>query len=202
MACRLFGAKPLSEPVLTCCKVDAIRQFSTRNIRQVIIIWTTADPVLHMYMYMYMFMFMYICIYVYMCVCVCVYNICLCLCLCIYVYMYICAYVYVCIMYARVSRRHFDKTSPAGPKRWWPADDHNDDQMITTQTRCLHYWPYVKGIHRPPVDSPHKTASNSGLRCLFVVSLNCWRNSLGWNHHFVRPLPETIGCELGPEEHR
>ena len=39
----------------------------------------------------------------------------------------------------------------------------------------LRYWPFVRGIHRPPVDSPHKRQWRGGL----VFSLICARTT-GW----------------------
>ena len=54
---------------------------------------------------------------------------------------------------------------------------HHDDVMTS---RFLHYWPFMRGIHRlPPEDSPHK----GPVIHTFVVSLivvqknNCWTNT-------------------------
>ena len=44
---------------------------------------------------------------------------------------------------------------------WRKLDD------VMTGKRFPHYWPFVRGIHQSPVDSPHKGPSNAQLWCLF-----------------------------------
>ena len=36
-----------------------------------------------------------------------------------------------------------------------PTEAHDD---VLTWKRFLHYWPFVRGIHRSPTDSPYKRA--------------------------------------------
>ena len=42
---------------------------------------------------------------------------------------------------------------------------------VMTWKRCLHYWPFVKGIHRWPVNSPHKGPVRQTFDISFVVSI-------------------------------
>ena len=45
--------------------------------------------------------------------------------------------------------------------------------MAYWRGKCFsHYWPFVKGIHRSPVDSPHKGPIMRGFGASFVVSVN------------------------------
>ena len=40
------------------------------------------------------------------------------------------------------------------------------------------YWPFVRGIHRPPVNSPHKGQWRGALKFSFICSwINCWVNN-------------------------
>ena len=43
------------------------------------------------------------------------------------------------------------------------------------------YWPFVRGIHRSPVNSPHKCqwrgALMSSLICVWINMINCWVNN-------------------------
>ena len=56
------------------------------------------------------------------------------------------------------------------PNRWHAI--HDD---VITWKHFLHYWPFVRGIHRWPVDSPHKGQWHGAL----IFSLICtWTN--GW----------------------
>ena len=50
-----------------------------------------------------------------------------------------------------------------------PMVDHYD---FTTWRRFPCYWPFVAGIHRSTVDSPHKGTSYTGLWCCFDVCLD------------------------------
>ena len=76
--------------------------------------------------------------------------------------------------------------------------------------RFPHYWPFVKGIHRPPVDSPHKEANNTEFFSL-LFSLNkrskdsrvagdwsmtlMWRTSLWWTT--VVCIAPSTACDPG-----
>ena len=58
---------------------------------------------------------------------------------------------------------------------WIKGLTHND---VMTWKCFLHYWPFVWGIHRSPVDSPHKGPEMQRFDvffCLFAIS--CWTNS-------------------------
>ena len=47
-------------------------------------------------------------------------------------------------------------------------------------TKCKHfprYWPFVRGIHRSPVDSPHKRQWHGDLFSLICVWTNGWANN-------------------------
>ena len=42
----------------------------------------------------------------------------------------------------------------------------------------LHYWPFVRGIHRSPVNSPHKGQWRESLMfTLICARINCWGNN-------------------------
>ena len=45
----------------------------------------------------------------------------------------------------------------------------HDDVMIWK--RFSHYWPFVMGIHRSPIDAPHKTPVMLSFGVLFVVTI-------------------------------
>ena len=69
----------------------------------------------------------------------------------------------------------FSKCNPAGfiirsvPKLCWFYDD------VTKWKHFPRYWPFVRGIHRSPVNSPHK----GQWRWALVFSLICTRKN-GW----------------------
>ena len=87
------------------------------------------------------------------------------------------------------------------------CSDFEHDDVIEWR-HFLHYWPFVRGIHRSPVDSPHK--SQWDFNVSFDVCLNkpfskpsrCWRFETPWCslwHHCLRmsillmPEPEYCG---------
>ena len=47
-----------------------------------------------------------------------------------------------------------------------------------------HYWPFVRGIHQSPVDTPHKWTNNAKLWCslnqLLNKELSCWCLEMSW----------------------
>ena len=58
-----------------------------------------------------------------------------------------------------------------------PVDKHIHGDVRTWKRFSL-YLPFVRGIHRSPVDSPHKETSNVKRWWFFVVSLkSCWTNT-------------------------
>ena len=75
----------------------------------------------------------------------------------------------------RVSKRG-KKTTPANHRM---CMFHHD---VIKWKHCPHYWPFVRGIHRSRVNSPHK----GQWRGAFMFSLICaWMN--GWvNSHDLR----------------
>ena len=54
----------------------------------------------------------------------------------------------------------------------WVVEDHGD---VTTSNRLPHYWPFVKGINRPPSDSPHNEPVLRNIDVVFTVSFNSLR---------------------------
>ena len=55
---------------------------------------------------------------------------------------------------------------------WYEIFVHHDD--VITWKHFPRYWPFVRGIHRSPVNSPHKGQWRGAL----MFSLNCvWINS-------------------------
>ena len=65
---------------------------------------------------------------------------------------------------------------------WWQVNIGSGNDLIpnrfmmtSSPGKFLHYWPFVRGIHRSPVDSPHKGQWHGAL----MFSLICtWTN--GW----------------------
>ena len=60
--------------------------------------------------------------------------------------------------------------------------------------KCLpHYWPFVRGIHRSPVDSPHKGSVMPMFGVFFDISLNRMSNK----HSICRWLKTPLrSCEI------
>ena len=52
------------------------------------------------------------------------------------------------------------------------------------------YWPFVRGIHRSPVNSPHKGQWRGALM-FFYLRLNKWLSKQWWGWWF-----ETLSCPL------
>ena len=44
----------------------------------------------------------------------------------------------------------------------------------------LHYWPFVRGIHRWPVNSPHKGRGTRSFDVFFDLRLNKWLSKQWW----------------------
>ena len=56
------------------------------------------------------------------------------------------------------------------------APDNHDDVIIWKHFPC--YWPFVRGIHRSPVNSPHKGQWLGALMfCLICAWINSWVNN-------------------------
>ena len=57
----------------------------------------------------------------------------------------------------------------------WTTICHDD---IIKWTHFPRYWPYVRGIHRSPVNSPHKGQWRGALMFSFICAwINCWINN-------------------------
>ena len=63
--------------------------------------------------------------------------------------------------------------------RWFMVDTHRHSQDDVNKWKHLpRYWPFVQGIHRPPVNSPHKGQWRRALMfSLICVSINAWVNN-------------------------
>ena len=49
------------------------------------------------------------------------------------------------------------------------------------------YWPFVWGIHRSPVNSPHKGQWRGTLMFCFICALNIWLSKQSWRWWFETP---------------
>ena len=57
---------------------------------------------------------------------------------------------------------------------------HGHDDDVTTWKHFPRYWPLVRGIHRPPVNSPHKGQWGGALMfSLMCAWMNGWVNNRG-----------------------
>ena len=70
----------------------------------------------------------------------------------------------------------------------------------------LRYWPFVRGIHRSPVNSPHKGQWRWALMfCLICASINGWvRNGEAGDlrrhrTHYVMMIPHPIANTVRPK---
>ena len=55
---------------------------------------------------------------------------------------------------------------------------HHDDFIKWKNFPCYAYWPFVRGIHRPPVNSPHKGQWRGALLFSFICAwMKCWVNN-------------------------
>ena len=67
---------------------------------------------------------------------------------------------------------YFSKSSPVNETNMWQAQVHGD----VMPWKCfLHNWPFVKGIHRSSVHSPHKRPVRWSLD-VFLNWKSCWSN--------------------------
>ena len=81
--------------------------------------------------------------------------------------------------------------------------DHDD---VIKWNNFLRYWPFVRGIHRSPVNSPHKGQWRGALMCsLICVWTNDWINNrevgdlrLDRGHYDVIVMFPAWLAELGP----
>ena len=80
-------------------------------------------------------------------------------------------------------------------RTWWPvasttivtgsySTSRHDD--VIKWKHFPRYWPFVRGIHRWPMDSPHK-ASDAERWCLFYRRLNKWLSKQSWGWWFETP---------------
>ena len=88
-----------------------------------------------------------------------------------------CICTHTCAMLCYVAHWQFDPRYPY-PLEWlyWPQGyhDHTHDDVIKWK-HFPRYWTFVRGIHRSPVNSPHKSQWRGAL----MFSLICTRIS-GW----------------------
>ena len=62
------------------------------------------------------------------------------------------------------------------PDYWTNQSPHDD---VIKWKHCPRYWPFVRGIHRSPVNSPHKGQWHGSLMfSLICVGINGWVNNL------------------------
>ena len=54
------------------------------------------------------------------------------------------------------------------------ADIEYQDDVMAAGQRCRHCWPFVRGIHRSSVDSPHKGPANRSFDNLLLPSWTSW----------------------------
>ena len=65
----------------------------------------------------------------------------------------------------------------SGPKNFESHDKSQHDDVIKWK-RFLRYWPFVQGIHRCPVNSPHKGQWRGALMfSLICTQINSWVNN-------------------------
>ena len=104
----------------------------------------------------------------------------------IYIYMHIYIYIYT---YINEQCHHL--------MRWWFFACHDD---VIKWKHFLRYWPFVRGIHWSPVNSPHKGQWRVALMfSLICARINAWVNNREagdlrryWAHYDVTvmgPMP-------------
>ena len=86
-------------------------------------------------------------------------------------------------------------TVAAGADRWqsWLNDEHDD---VIKWKHFPRYWPFVRGIHRSPVNSPHKGQWRGAL-LFFHLRLNKRLSKQWWGWWFETPSrPLWRHCNL------
>ena len=75
--------------------------------------------------------------------------------------------------------------------RWFPntKDQWHDD--VIKWKHFPRYWPFARGLHRPPVNSPHKGQWRGALMFSLLCSLNKRFSKQSWGWRF-----ETPSCSL------
>ena len=90
----------------------------------------------------------------------------------------------------------------------WAPDGHLMLQQlqahydVMTWKRFLHYWPFVRGIHRWPVDSHHKGPVMRSFGVSFNVSLNKLLNKQSrgrWIEKSWLSFDVTVMCSITPD---
>ena len=79
--------------------------------------------------------------------------------------------------------------------KWWLHDD-----VIVTSWLLLRYWPYVRGIHRWPMNSPHKGRWRGALMFSLIFPwTNGWVNTRDagdlrsqWAHYDVTVMAHRV----------
>ena len=76
----------------------------------------------------------------------------------------------------------------SGQQQPWFWFEHYD---VIKWKHFLHYWPFVRGIHWSPVDSPHK-----GQWCKALMFSLIWARTNGWAKILRRPWFEMPSLSL------
>ena len=63
---------------------------------------------------------------------------------------------------------------PGKIELWYPESFHND---VIKWKHFPHYWPFVRGTHRSPVNSPHKGQWRGALIFFICAWMNGWVNN-------------------------
>ena len=69
--------------------------------------------------------------------------------------------------------------------RWPLLGSFHDDVIRWKHFPC--YWPFVRGIHRSPVNSPHKGQWRGALMLSLICALNKRLSGLSWGWGFETP---------------
>ena len=72
------------------------------------------------------------------------------------------------------------------------GNEHQNNDVIKWK-HYPHYWPFVWGIHQPPVKSPHKGQWRRTLMFSLICALNKWLSKQPWGWWFETSLP-SLWC--------
>ena len=94
--------------------------------------------------------------------------------------------LYNCNDKSKIIHRTSKFKHPRGDISHMDCYPHGD---VIKWKHCPRYWPFVRGIHRPPVNSPHNCQLRRVL--IFDLRLNKWLSKQSWSWWF-----ETPSCSL------
>ena len=100
-------------------------------------------------------------------------------------------------MVAHLGQNYSQQFSKCQPGKWRKAKNRtllNSASIHDDVIEWKHfprYWPFVRGIHRSPVNSTHKGQWRGALIFFFDLSLNKWLSKQSWGWRF-----ETPSCPL------